>query len=369
MFLPWNELTLPYSRAGSRVSSRRRDSRLLRGLALATFFNLILLYKLYHPQTSQTPTPLDDFQMLKPQFASWVPISNASHPDSRAVVTAVYNDLFTIPAATLGHSLRKAGTSARLILFHPGRLSARALCILRAVGWEPLEVELIPPPHDGAGIGSRFGDQYTKLRLWTLDQLGIERVVYLDADTLVRRNFDELFDLPFPFAAVPDVYGDSGFKLHFNAGVLVLHPSSATFETVRARIADARFNPYEAEQSFLNVYFGADAVRLPYAYNANLAIRERSPALWDALRDELRIVHYTLPKPFPVDGKEIVEGARLERAIEKARKDRDGVHAEAVEWWFTAYKEFRMENRVALRQCDALKEGKFQRATIPNDLD
>ncbi|KAH9027572.1 glycosyltransferase family 8 protein [Lactarius hengduanensis] len=364
--LPWNGLTLPYS----RVSSRKRDSKdvwLLRGLALATFFNLVLLYKLYHPQT---PTPLDDFQMLKPQFASWVPISNASHPDSRAVVTAVYNDLFTIPAATLGHSLRDAGTSARLILFHlPGRLSARALCILRAAGWEPLEVELIPPPHDGAGIGYRFGDQYTKLRLWTLDQLGIQRVVYLDADTLVRRNFDELFDLPCPFAAVPDVYGNSGFKLHFNAGVLVLHTSSATFDTVRARIADARFNPSQAEQAFLNVYFGADAVRLPYAYNANLAIRERSPALWDALRDEMRIVHYTVPKPFPKDGKEIVEGAGLERAIERARKDRGGVHVEAVEWWFTAYNEFRVQNRVALGQCDVLKEGKIRGATIYNDLD
>ncbi|KAH8996229.1 hypothetical protein EDB92DRAFT_1842772 [Lactarius akahatsu] len=45
--------------------------------------------------------------------------------------------------------------------------------------------------------------------------------------------------------------------------------------------------------------------RLLYVYNANLAIREseKSPALWNALRDEMRIVHYTVPKPFPKDGK------------------------------------------------------------------
>ena len=268
----------------------------------------------------------------------------------------MYNDLFTIPAATLGYSLQKAGTSARRILFHiPGRLSARALCILRAAGWELLAVAQIPPPHNGAGIGYRFVDQYTKLRLWSLDaELGVQRVVYLDADTLVRRNFDELFDLPFPFAAVPDVYGNSGFKLHFNAAVLALHTNNSTFERMCARIADARFNPFEAEQAFLNVYFGADAVRLPYMYNVNLAIRERSPALWDALRDEARIVHYTVPKPFPKDGKGIVEGARLERAVDKARKDRGGAHAEAVDWWFTAYSEFRMQNHVALAQCDVL---------------
>ena len=267
-------------------------------------------------------------------------------------MTTVYNDLFTIPAATLGHSIQKAGTSARRILLYvPGRLSARALCILRAAGWELQEVELILPPHDGAGIGGRFVDQYTKLRLWSL--VDVQRVVYLDADTLVRRNFDELFELPFPFAAVPDVYGSSGFKLQFNAGVLALHPSNDTFESLYARIADARYNPHEAEQSFLNVYFGADAVRLPYVYNANLAIRERSPALWRAMRDELRVVHYTVPKPFPKVGTGIADGARLERAIYEARRDRGGVHAEAIDWWANTYYDFRAQNRVALEQCDA----------------
>lgn len=285
-----------------------------------------------------------------------MPIESTSDPDSRAVVSALYNDLFTIPVATLGHSLQKVGTSARRILLHvPGRLSPRALCIVRAAGWEPLEVELIPPPRGGAGIGHRFVDQYTKLQLWSLDTvLGVRRVVYLDADTLVRRNFDELFDLPFPFAAVPDVYPSSGFKLHFNAGVLALHPNSSTFESVRARIDDARFPATEAEQAFLNLYFGADAVRLPYMYNANLAIRERSPALWDAMRDEMRIVHYTMPKPFPKKGKDIVDGARLQNAIDKAKRDRGGVHVEAIEWWVDAYNDFRAQNRLALEQCDRL---------------
>ena len=218
-------------------------------------------------------------------------------------------------------------------------------------GWNLLEVDVIQPPHDGAGIGRRFIDQYTKLRLWSLD---VQRVVYLDADTLVRRNFDEPFELPFPFAAVPDVYYSSGFKLQFNAGVFVLHTSNETFENLSARIADARFDPHEAEQSFLNVYFGADALRLPYLYNANLAIHERSPALWDALRDDIRIVHYTVPKPFPKDGKEIVEGAQLERSIDKARKARGGVHVEAVDWWVSAYNEFRLQNhwQVGLEQCE-----------------
>ena len=293
----------------------------------------------------------------KPQFATWSPAApNTSDLNSRAVVSALYNDLYTIPVANLGHSLQNAGTSARRILFHiPGRLSQRALCIVRAAGWELLEVEWIPPPHDGAGIGYRFGDQYTKLHLWSLDtRLGVEHVVYLDADTLVRRNFDELFDVPFPFGAVPDVYGNLGFKLNFNAGVLVLQPNHTTFENVRARINDARFPPVEAEQAFLNVYFGADAVRLPYMYNANLVIHERSPALWAAMRNEIRIVHYTWPKPFPKDGNDVVDGALLERAVDKARRYHGGVYAEAIDWWMDGYIQFREQNLVALEQCDLL---------------
>src|SRR5216683_2262985 len=292
---------------------------------------------------------------MKPQFAAWTPATHTSHPDSGAVVSALYNDLFAIPAATLGHSLQNVGTSARRILFHTGHLSARALCIVRAAGWELFEVERIPPPHDGAGIGYRFVDQYTKLHLWSLDsRLDIDRVIYLDSDTLPRKNFDELFDSPFPFGAVPDVYGDRGFKLPFNAGVLVLQPNRSTYESMLERISDARFPLREAEQAFLNLYFGADAVRLPYVYNSNLVIVERSPALWDAMRDEMRIVHYTWPKPFPKDGKDIVDGGRLEKSINKAKRHRGGVYAEAISWWEDAYNEFRTQNWQALRRCDGL---------------
>ena len=216
-------------------------------------------------------------------------------------------------------------------------------------------MEQIPPPHNGKGIGYRFGDQYTKLHLWSLDTvLGVNRVVYLDADTLVRRNFDELFDLPFPFGAVPDVYGNLGFKLNFNAGVLVLHPNHTTYENVLARMADARYPPGEAEQAFLNLYFGADVVRLPYVYNANLAIHDRAPTLWEAMRDDMRIVHFTSPKPFPKDGKEIVDGARLERSVEKAKRKLGGLHAAEMDWWMDSYIHFRQQNRMVLEQCDRL---------------
>lgn len=128
------------------------------------------------------------------------------------MVSSLYSDGFAIALAVVGHSARHANISARFLL--------------------PYVVPLIPPPHGGEGIHPRFRDQYTKLSIWKLDTMGIMSAIYLDADTLVRRNFDELFDSPFSFAAVPDVYGAGdprGFSLTFNAGVLAFHPSSLVF--------------------------------------------------------------------------------------------------------------------------------------------
>lgn len=151
----------------------------------------------------------------------------------RAVVSSLYSDDFAIAVAVVGHSTRSVNVSARLLLpYLEKKVSEKALCIARATGWEPYPVPSVPPPHGGKGIHPRFGDQYTKLNIWKLDQMGIDSAVYLDADTLVRRNFEELFDNPFNFAAVPDVYGAGdprGFSLTFNAGVLAYRPSSAVF--------------------------------------------------------------------------------------------------------------------------------------------
>ena len=60
----------------------------------------------------------------------------------------------------------------------------------------------------------------TKLEIWRLTEY--RRVVYLDADTIVTQNIDELFRCG-AFCAV-----FRAFDL-FNAGVLVLKPSLETY--------------------------------------------------------------------------------------------------------------------------------------------
>jgi len=185
------------------------------------------------------------------------------------------------------------------VIYLPERISKPTLCYLKEVGWELHPVGLIEPPDHGNGIWPFFIDQYTKLRIWTLDTIGIKSAVYLDADTHVRRNFDELFELPFVFAASSDVYLDSrGFTIQFNAGVMAFKPDSNVFADMLSKVESAHFNRLGAEQSYLNLYYGSQVLRLPHVYNGNLAIKLRAAPYWNAIQEQLRIIHYTLVKPF-----------------------------------------------------------------------
>lgn len=292
------------------------------------------------------PLVNDDVPSLSPQYFN---------PEGHAVVTTLYTDAFAPAVANLGHSLRKANVTARLILFYlPEKVSPSALCVATSSGFIPQQVSRIPPPTstNGKGVHPHFLDQFTKLTLWKLDQQGVQSLVYLDADTLVRRNFDELFTLPFNFAAVPDVYTDhNGFILNFNAGVLFIRPSTTVFNQMVSKIQHADFPLLEAEQSYLNHYFSAEVVRLPYAYNGNLAMKQRSPGMWKNTTEERRIVHFTWPKPFLQGDYERVPWYNLEERVLEVSTWENGLWKEEMMWWGDMFREMKHVYRADLKKC------------------
>lgn len=271
--------------------------------------------------------------------------------DEHAVVTALTDNAFAPAVATLGHSIRKANITARLILFYlPQQVSKTSLCIATASGWHAQEVSRITPP-DGAG--DHFVDTYIKLHLWELDKMGIKSLVYLDADTIVQKNFDELFSLPFSFAAVPDIYlDDRSFTLGFNAGILYLRPSTAVYDDMVAKIYTADFPRWEADQAFMNIYFGNEVVRLPYAYNGNLAIKWHASKLWKETTFDRRIIHYTLTKPFVGDGYSEVPLDEMEnRVTEVAENAWEGAFRKEMYIWRDMFTEMKHEYEAQLGSC------------------
>ncbi|KAJ6573489.1 glycosyltransferase family 8 protein [Mycena vulgaris] len=337
-----------------RKWSRSKAARfgLVAVLIVAVFFlvNTISIWfatRFLHLALERIPySPLDNYQDI-----NRVPITTskgASHgANQRAVVSTLYSDGYAIAVAVVGHSARSANVSARLLLpYLEDQVSEKALYIARAVGWEPYPVPLISPPHGGEGIYPRFRDQYTKLNIWKLDDMGIESAVYLDADTLVRRNFDELFDSPFNFAAVPDVWGRR------SSGV---QPIVQCRPDMRKKMEIAEYPLGQAEQGFLNLYFGGTSMRLPYIYNGNLAIKTRSPVLWRRLADEMRIVHYTLVKPFlheiESSSDTILAPQEVEQAMDQNEGRKNGLFAEEVGWWREAYRRMMSEHGNDIAKC------------------
>ena len=279
------------------------------------------------------------------------------HNPGNVIATSFFTDEFATAIATLGHSLNRVNTTARrLMMYIPEQVSPRGLCLASATGFEPQPVERIAPPDDGKGVYQHFIDQYTKLRLWELDETaGARGVVYLDADTLVMRNFDELFGLPYNVAATPDVYTNrKGFVVQFNAGVLLLRPSRAVFRDIVDQIPTARYWRHEAEQALLNTFYAKDVVRLPYAYNANLAIKARSPSMWEGIKRDIRVIHYTMVKPFTRDNKNyalVPMGELAANARRRGKSEFEGIFAEEMETWAQAWKETYATYGAKLENC------------------
>ena len=67
-----------------------------------------------------------------------------------------------------------------------------------------------------------LGVTLSKIHVWRLEEY--TKCVFLDADTLVLSNVDEMFERE-EFSAAPDI----GWPDLFNSGVFVLKPSAATF--------------------------------------------------------------------------------------------------------------------------------------------
>ena len=207
-------------------------------------------------------------------------------------------DAYVPGVEALGRSLAATRTPHPKVLLVTADVSQDARARLAGQGWLIREVEGIPNPHPEKGLlFARFGNVFTKLQAWNLTEF--DKLVFLDADTIALQNVDELFERP-SFAAGPDYFVPD----RFNSGVMVLDPSTATYEAMRTALRGSA--SYDGgDQGFLNEFF-ADwyampiANRLPPGYNMHHFILQfliSHPSL-KSMAKEAKIIHYTLQKPW-----------------------------------------------------------------------
>lgn len=227
-----------------------------------------------------------------------------------AYVTLVTNDDFARGARALVRSLLMSGTTAEIVVMHTGGVGTAALAPLKALGATLRPVDLLPTSdafnaahardklHAAApfikGEKPAFHtplDNFAKLRLWLLPH---DRVVFLDADTLVLRNIDRLFDYP-EFCAAPNVYEGLADFHRMNSGVFTARPALDTFEAMLARLDTPGAFWRRTDQTFLQEFF-PDWHGLPVFMNMLQYVWFNLPELWSW--DDIHVLHFQYEKPW-----------------------------------------------------------------------
>lgn len=138
-------------------------------------------------------------------------------------------------------------------------------------------------------------DNFCKLRLWQLEQY--HRVVFIDADALVIRNIDKLFDYP-EFSAAPNLYHELADMHRLNSGVFVAQPNKATFARMLATLDQPDAFWRRTDQTFLESFY-PDWHGLPYTFNTLQYVYFNLPELWHW--PSIRVLHYQYEKPWQKD--------------------------------------------------------------------
>ncbi|KAJ1346993.1 Glycogenin-1, variant 2 [Parelaphostrongylus tenuis] len=211
---------------------------------------------------------------------------------SEAWVTLATNDGYAQGALVLAHSLKASGTIKKLHCMVTNYVSDRLRAELEAQFDEVSHVDVMDSnDHENLALINRpdLGVTFTKLNCWRLVQYN--KAVFLDADTMVLQNSDELFERP-EFSAAPDI----GWPDCFNSGVFVYVPSLETYRRLLDfALSHGSFDG--GDQGLLNEFFAGwrdlPAIhRLPFIYNMTAGVFYSYAAAYKKYGASTKIVHF-----------------------------------------------------------------------------
>ncbi|XP_036869375.2 glycogenin-2 isoform X2 [Manis javanica] len=210
----------------------------------------------------------------------------------QAFVTLATNDVYCQGALVLGQSLRNHMATRKLVVLITPQVSSLLRVILSKVFDEVIEVNLIESAdyiHLAFLRRPELGVTLTKLHCWTLTHYS--KCVFLDADTLVLANIDELFDRG-EFSAAPD----PGWPDCFNSGVFVFQPSLETHGLLLRHATDhGSFDG--ADQGLLNSFFSSWSTsdihkHLPFIYNLSSNTAYTYSPAFKQFGSSAKVVHF-----------------------------------------------------------------------------
>ncbi|KAL9081788.1 MAG: hypothetical protein Q9159_007018 [Coniocarpon cinnabarinum] len=174
---------------------------------------------------------------------------------------------------------------------------------------------------------------FTKIALWRQEQF--RRILYIDADVIALKAPDELFNLPHPFAAAPDI----GWPDIFNSGVMLLTPNAGDYRSL-STLANSGASFDGADQGLFNEHFREGTWhRLSFTCNCTPSSSYQYEPAYRHFRNSISLVHFVgREKPWQ-------QGRRAMRASASA------VYRELLgKWWAVYDKHYKASQTSALGQ-------------------
>lgn len=307
------------------------------------------------------------------------------HSPKFAWVTLLTRPSYLPGVITLAYSLSAHATAYPLVVLITPTLPQSCIRALELESTHnplliihPIQPLLLPNTRTTTLIAARFEDTWTKLRAFELTSY--QTCVFLDADLIIYKNMDEIFDFELPAdnwiaatqscvcnldhdswapknwtrencpytplrhpaalekatliplgAAPPDTYA------LLNGGVFLYHPSEVLWKAMHDHfLTSPELSTFQfPDQDFLASVFCSRWRPLPWKYNALKTMRQWHTNIW---RDEeVKGLHYIVDKPWENRVASDGIGGHL---------GRDG---ETHSWWWNVWREWRSQREDELR--------------------
>ena len=181
-------------------------------------------------------------------------------------VTLLTNDSYVYGVVLLVESMKKVNTQYPLHVLITENVSSATKEILNQLQVSFENVDLIETPEDiyqhnleyDARTAATWKYCWTKLKIFDLVQFS--KIIFLDADVMLLKNIDNLFNCPTMTAALDGEYFNlwQGWP-HLNAGCIVIEPSHYIFHQLLNFANNLKVDEIPeyiiADQEIINLYF------------------------------------------------------------------------------------------------------------------
>lgn len=269
------------------------------------------------------------------------------YQEKKAWVTLITGDSYLPGVIALSKSLKFSQSKFPLIVMYiKDKLSNHTKEEIRKYGGVLYEVKPLYPK-EGVKTSfafSRFSEVWTKLKAWSVE--GFDKLCFLDADMLIVKNMDEIFDqlqenddfaaaydcmcnprnFPnYPKERIPDFCPYTQCKVHkqpfcsvgsdnatlhehlkpesiyFNTGLFIYRPGreeQANLERIFHSTSDLSLYRF-ADQDILNEVYKEHWKPLPFMYHAIKIVYLTHRILWN--ESIIKNIHYINEKPWNYD--------------------------------------------------------------------